>query len=195
MAKVIAWSQGLPILGINHLEGHIYANWLIEDGSQVEPPTFPLICLIISGGHTDLILMQGHGKYLLLGRTRDDAAGEAFDKVARVLEVGYPGGPAIEQAAREGNALAYHFPRALLGDSSDFSFSGLKTTVLRLVEQEVSDGKALHHLPIADIAASFQEAVVDLARRRGCLQYVTSAGHTPTLPHPSKFSPTHPLHR
>jgi N6-L-threonylcarbamoyladenine synthase len=160
-AKVIAWSRGLPLIGVNHLEGHIYANWLDEGLPWVGASPFPLICLVVSGGHTDLILMKDHGSYFLLGKTRDDAAGEAFDKVARVLELGYPGGPAIEQVALGGNAAAHHFPRAWLGDSSDFSFSGLKTAVLQLVEG-ITQEEGEKHISRADIAASFQEAVVDV---------------------------------
>jgi N6-L-threonylcarbamoyladenine synthase len=148
-AKAIALAHGLPITGVNHLEGHIYANWL--DGASVD---FPVVCLIVSGGHSDLVLMRGHGDYVVLGRTRDDAAGEAFDKAARILDLGYPGGPAIEQAAKGGTATI-QLPRAWLKGSSDFSFSGVKTALLRLVEAgEVSSA--------ADGAASFQEAVIDV---------------------------------
>jgi len=150
MAKAIALAQGLPLIGINHLEAHIYANWL-----EGRPPDFPAVCLIVSGGHTDLVLMRGHGDYQLLGRTRDDAAGEAFDKVARILGLGYPGGPAIEQAAVDGDGTTHQLPRAWLKGTDDFSFSGLKTAVLHLV-QENDDISA------ADVAASFQEAVVDV---------------------------------
>lgn len=149
-AKAIALSQHLPLLGINHLEGHIYANWL-----EKYTPDLPAICLIVSGGHSDLILMKGHGDYQLLGRTRDDAAGEAFDKVSRILDLGYPGGPAIEKAALSGNSGRFRLPRAWLKDTDDFSFSGLKTAVLRLAaEQNIA--------VTADIAASFQEAVADV---------------------------------
>ena len=131
IAKAIALSRGIPLLGVNHLEGHIYANWL--EGST---PDLPAICLIVSGGHSDLLLIKGHGSYQLLGKTRDDAAGEAFDKVSRILGLGYPGGPAIEQFSIEGNSARYRLPRAWLKDSDDFSFSGLKTAVLHLVEKE-----------------------------------------------------------
>lgn len=148
-AKAIALARGLPIIGVNHLEGHIYANWLTGGGID-----FPALCLIVSGGHSDLVLMRGHGDYVLLGRTRDDAAGEAFDKAARILKLGYPGGPAIEQAARAGTA-SIQLPRAWLKGTSDFSFSGVKTALLRLVE----GGKVS---ATADAAASFQEAVVDV---------------------------------
>jgi len=150
VAKAIALAQGLPITGVNHLEGHIYANWLTNS-----TPLFPLVCLIVSGGHSDLVLMKGHGDYVVLGRTRDDAAGEAFDKAARILGLGYPGGPAIQQAAKNGDATSIQLPRAWLKGSSDFSFSGVKTALLRLVEGgKVSSG--------ADGAASFQEAVIDV---------------------------------
>ena len=154
-AKALSLTRGLPIVGINHLEGHIYSNWIIT-GEPTPDPSFPLLCLIVSGGHTDLILMPDHGVYRRLGRTRDDAAGEAFDKVARILGAGYPGGPAIQRAAEGGDPRAFPFPRAWLGDSYDFSFSGLKTAVLRTVQS--LDGP----LPVADLSASFQEAVVDV---------------------------------
>ncbi|MDY6835226.1 MAG: tRNA (adenosine(37)-N6)-threonylcarbamoyltransferase complex transferase subunit TsaD, partial [Chloroflexota bacterium] len=154
--KAIAITQNLPLIGINHIEAHIYANWLDTIGSY----DFPLLCLIVSGGHSDLILMSDHGNYTILGQTRDDAAGEAFDKVARILQLGYPGGPAIETAALRGNANAYNLPRAQLRGSLDFSFSGLKTATLHLFE-ETSKAKAYNPQIIADIAASFQQAVVD----------------------------------
>ncbi len=149
VAKAIALAHGLPITGVNHLEGHIYANWLISRSID-----FPLVCLIVSGGHSDLALMRGHGDYVVLGRTRDDASGEAFDKAARILGLGYPGGPAIEQAARNGIA-SIPLPRAWLKGTNDFSFSGVKTALLRLVE----GGKVTNK---ADAAASFQEAVIDV---------------------------------
>ena len=149
VAKAIALASHLPITGVNHLEGHIYANWL-----SGQCPSFPMVCLIVSGGHSDLVLMKDHGDYQLLGRTRDDAAGEAFDKAARILGLGYPGGPAIEQAASRGTATI-QLPRAWLKGSYDFSFSGVKTALLRLVEAgQVSS--------VADAAASFQQAVVDV---------------------------------
>jgi N6-L-threonylcarbamoyladenine synthase len=148
-AKAVALAHGLPVIGVNHLEGHIYANWL--DGKNVD---FPVACLIVSGGHSDLVLMRGHGDYVVLGRTRDDAAGEAFDKASRILDLGYPGGPAIERVAKGGMA-SLQLPRAWLRGSNDFSFSGVKTALLRLVEAgKVSSA--------ADGAASFQEAVIDV---------------------------------
>jgi len=153
MAKSVALARGLPVTGVNHLEGHIYANWL-TDHSVESAPVFPLVCLIVSGGHSDLVLMKGHGDYAVLGRTRDDAAGEAFDKAARILGLGYPGGPAIERAARDGTT-SLQLPRAWLKGTNDFSFSGVKTALLRLVEGgEVSSP--------AEAAASFQEAVIDI---------------------------------
>ena len=127
VAKAIALAHGLPITGVNHLEGHIYANWLVDRSSGVAP-LFPLVCLIVSGGHSDLVLMRGHGDYVVLGRTRDDAAGEAFDKAARILDLGYPGGPAIQQAAKNGTA-SLRLPCAWLKGTSDFSFSGVKTAL------------------------------------------------------------------
>jgi N6-L-threonylcarbamoyladenine synthase len=146
-AKAVSFARGLPLIGVNHLEGHIYANWL--SGTI---PEFPLVCLIVSGGHSDLVLMKGHGDYTLLGRTRDDAAGEAFDKAARVLGLGYPGGPAIEKAAATGKDTMT-LPHAWLKGTSDFSFSGIKTALFRLAE----DGKISSP---TDAAASFQAAVV-----------------------------------
>lgn len=175
-AKAIAWGRGLPIIGVNHLEGHLYSNWL-DGGGKIDPATitrpslasldsagraFPLLVLIVSGGHTELIMMHGHGHYERLGATLDDAAGEAFDKVARLLGLGYPGGPAIQRAAEGGNSAAFSFPRGLANFAlrSDhrynFSFSGLKTAVLRQV-RELGDAP-----PVADLAASFQAAVVDV---------------------------------
>ena len=149
VAKAIALARQLPITGVNHLEGHIYANWLGKDELS-----FPLVCLIVSGGHSDLVLVKGHHDYVLLGQTRDDAAGEAFDKAARTLGLGYPGGPAIEKAAILGTAPV-QLPRAWLKGTSDFSFSGVKTALLRLVEEN-------NNLSSADAAAGFQEAVVDV---------------------------------
>ncbi len=152
LAKAIALAHDLPLIGINHLEGHIYANWLGGD-----EPVFPCLCLIVSGGHSDLVLMSGHGKFHKLGRTRDDAAGEAFDKAARILGLGYPGGPAIEKAAKN-SVASFSLPRAWLKGSDDFSFSGLKTALLHLVT-----GSDFSHRPlVAEAAASFQQAVVDV---------------------------------
>ncbi|MFC2019600.1 tRNA (adenosine(37)-N6)-threonylcarbamoyltransferase complex transferase subunit TsaD [Chloroflexota bacterium] len=164
VAKAIALARGLPVIGVNHLEGHIYANWL-GDGSPDAVPLFPLISLIVSGGHSDLVLMRGHGDYVVLGRTRDDAAGEAFDKAARILGLSYPGGPAIEAAAREGEAAALKLPRSWLEGTYDFSFSGVKAALKRLVQGggvATTDGNSRGLPKVADAAASFQEAVVDV---------------------------------
>ncbi len=158
-AKGLSLGNRLPLLGINHLEGHIYANWL--EAAVREMPQdgaiFPLVALIVSGGHSEIVLMRGHGQYEMLGHTMDDAAGEAFDKVARLLGLGYPGGPAIQKAGEQGDPNAFKLPRARLGQSYDFSFSGLKTAALHLVQ--TFEGQSL---PVADIAASFQEAIVDV---------------------------------
>ena len=150
-AKSIAAALDVPLVGVHHLEGHIYANLLINPDLA-----FPFICLVVSGGHTDLILVRDHGNYKILGRTRDDAAGEAFDKSARVLGLGYPGGPIIDRMAKQGDPEAIKFPRAKLGDTLDFSFSGLKTALIRFYRQEGSKYR------IEDIAAAFQSAVVDM---------------------------------
>ena len=158
-AKAIAYARDLPLVDVSHLEAHIYANWLNAGGSDVMPPRFPLLALIVSGGHSDLLVMEDHGRYRLLGRTRDDAAGEAFDKVARLLGLGFPGGPAVEKAAagvEVEKRVAQKLPRAVLRGTYDFSFSGLKTAVLRLT-REYSEGD----LPRAEIAAAFQSAVVE----------------------------------
>jgi N6-L-threonylcarbamoyladenine synthase len=169
-AKAFAWARGLPLVGVNHLEGHVYANWLAE-GAE---PELPLVCLIVSGGHTDLILMREHLRYERLGRTRDDAAGEAFDKVARMLELGYPGGPAVQRAAESGDPGAVPMPRAWLPDSYDFSFSGLKTAVLRLWEGGTKPRAA-------DVAAAFQESVVDVLVEKTRRAAVESGARTVLL--------------
>jgi N6-L-threonylcarbamoyladenine synthase len=174
-AKAISLAHDIPITGVNHLEGHIYANWLVENGAA-PVPVFPLISLIVSGGHSDLVLMKGHGDYTLLGRTRDDAAGEAFDKAARILDLGYPGGPAIQRAAESGTD-SVQLPRAWLKGTNDFSFSGIKTALLRLVEAGRISNKA-------DAAASFQEAVAEVlvtktiaaAREYGVKQILLAGG-------------------
>ncbi len=161
--KAIAFARGLPFVGVHHLEGHTYAAWLEFDDPAADPG-FPLIVLIASGAHTDLILMRGHGDYELLGRTRDDASGEAFDKAARLLGLGFPGGPAVQRAA-EGAAAPFRLPRAWLKGSLDFSFSGLKTALLRKAQEMGvhpapeggADGEA-----VAELAAAFQESVVDV---------------------------------
>ncbi|NLV74062.1 MAG: tRNA (adenosine(37)-N6)-threonylcarbamoyltransferase complex transferase subunit TsaD [Chloroflexi bacterium] len=178
-AKALAYAANKPLLGINHLEAHVYANWLLSPGTpSLLEPWFPLVCLVVSGGHTDLILMEGYHRYQLLGHTIDDAAGEAFDKVARLLGLGYPGGPVIQRTAEGGNPQAFHFPRGQVDNPYDFSFSGLKTAVLRQVQalrraagQQVEEhgeklvdaasAAAQVELPLADLTASFQSAVVD----------------------------------
>lgn len=132
-AKGMAWGRGLPFVGVNHIEAHIYANWLESAGAPSPVPRFPLVALVVSGGHTLLALLEDHGRYRLLGQTRDDAAGEAFDKCARIMGLGFPGGPAIQHAA-EGAPGGVTLPRAWLRDSYDFSFSGLKTAVLHQVQ-------------------------------------------------------------
>ena len=159
-AKGLALGSGLPLVGVNHLEAHLYSAWLHPSASELAAePRFPLVALIVSGGHTELVLMSAHLTYQRLGATLDDAAGEAFDKVARLLNLGYPGGPSIQKAAETGNPLAFNFPRAWLENSWDFSFSGLKTAVMREVRR--LEGVA-NPLPVPDLAASFQAAVVDV---------------------------------
>jgi len=149
-AKALALVWGVPFIGVNHLEGHLYAAFLEEPDLE-----FPLVVLLVSGGHTMLVLMEGHGQYRLLGQTIDDAAGEAFDKVARYLGLGYPGGPIIDRMALDGDPEAIKFPRPMLNDGYDFSFSGLKTAVVNHVRKNPE-------VDAADVAASFQTAVVDV---------------------------------
>jgi len=165
-AKALAFARNLPFLGVNHLEGHIYATWLSQDSPERDPG-FPLLCLVTSGGHTDLILMEEHGRYRLLGRTRDDAAGEAFDKAARVLGLGYPGGPAIQEAA-EGVQPEERLPRAWMRGTLDFSFSGVKTALLHrardlgIYPPPVDEGEERSRAPHKELAAAFQESLVDV---------------------------------
>lgn len=159
VAKAVAFALQIPLIGVNHVEGHIYANFLAFP--ELKPP---LVCLTVSGGHTALFAVQQLGQYEMLGQTRDDAAGEAFDKIARVLGLGYPGGPEVERVAREGDPEAYDFPRALSGETTlDFSFSGLKTAVLNHLNQRRQKVGVAGLVPgeIADIAASFQAAIID----------------------------------
>jgi N6-L-threonylcarbamoyladenine synthase len=161
-AKALAYAWDLPLIAVNHLEAHLYANWIDAEGSHGDPPPFPLLGLIVSGGHTDLVLMADHGRLKRLGRTRDDAAGEAFDKVARLLGLGFPGGPAIERTAAAATAKpSMRLPRAWLGESDDFSFSGLKTAVLHLTRGESGPPP-----PLGETAAAFQEAVVDVLAQK-----------------------------
>jgi N6-L-threonylcarbamoyladenine synthase len=174
-AKALAVGLDVPFLGVNHLEGHIYASWLGQQ-DPAEDPGFPLACLIASGGHTDLVLMEGHGVYHLLGRTRDDAAGEAFDKAARILGLGFPGGPEIQRVS-QGAALTERLPRAWLRDTLDFSFSGVKTALLHLAQDKgvysttsdpsgpeaasESAGEPDKEL-VRELAAAFQESLVEV---------------------------------
>ncbi len=167
MAKTLAWLHGRPLVPVNHHEGHIYAAWLLDPGQgEQAAPVFPLVALVVSGGHTFLVEMADHLTYRLLGQTVDDAAGEAFDKVGRLLGLPYPGGPAIQRAAAEAVRRDRHFPRAWLGDSYDFSFSGLKTAVRRAVSEAAGgtadDGVALPPDLVAETAWAFQESVVDV---------------------------------
>ena len=154
-AKAISFAAGIPLVGVHHIEGHISANYI--ENKDLEPP---FICLVVSGGHTHLVKVADYGKYEILGRTRDDAAGEAFDKVARAIGLGYPGGPKIDKAAREGNPNAMTFPRAKVdGSVYDFSFSGLKSNVLNFINSCEMKGETFRK---EDLAASFQKAVVDV---------------------------------
>jgi N6-L-threonylcarbamoyladenine synthase len=163
-AKAISYSLGIPLIGVNHLEGHIYASWLSK-GNLEDDPGFPLACLVASGGHTDLLLMEGHGKYKLVGRTRDDAAGEAFDKAARILGLGFPGGPEIQRVS-VGATGEETLPRAWMKDTLDFSFSGIKTALLHIAQDRglypyPEEGVDQERL-VRELAAAFQESVVDV---------------------------------
>ncbi len=174
-AKALAWVRDKPLVGVNHLDGHVEAAWLLDpaEADRLEP-AFPLVALVVSGGHTFLAEMRGHGDYRLLGETVDDAAGEAFDKVGRLLGLGYPGGPAIMRAAAGATAHDVVFPRAWLGDTYDFSFSGLKTAARRIIDRaraeaglDPDDREAV--LPadvVAELAWGFQDAVVDVLARK-----------------------------
>lgn len=154
-AKAIAYAKKLPLVGVHHIEGHISANYI--ENKELEPP---FICLVVSGGHTHLVCVKDYGEYEIIGRTRDDAAGEAFDKVARAIGLGYPGGPKIDKLSREGNAQAIVFPRARIEDAPyDFSFSGVKSSVLNYINGCKMKGEEYNQ---ADIAASFQKAVTDV---------------------------------
>ncbi|RKI79822.1 tRNA (adenosine(37)-N6)-threonylcarbamoyltransferase complex transferase subunit TsaD [bacterium 0.1xD8-71] len=154
-AKAMSFASGIPLVGVHHIEGHISANYI--ENKELEPP---FVCLVVSGGHSHLVVVRDYGEYEILGRTRDDAAGEAFDKVARAIGLGYPGGPKIDKVSRQGNPDAIKFPRAKVADAVyDFSFSGLKSAVLNYLNSCEMKG-----IPIcqADVAASFQKAVVDV---------------------------------
>ena len=154
-AKAISYAEGIPLVGVHHIEGHISANYIAC--KELEPP---FICLVVSGGHTHLVVVRDYGKYEIIGKTRDDAAGEAFDKVARAIGLGYPGGPKIDRLAKEGNPDAIHFPRAKVEDAPyDFSFSGVKSAVLNYLNGCHMKGEPVVE---ADVAASFQKAVCDV---------------------------------
>ena len=169
VARTLAWVHAKPLVGVNHLEGHVYAAWLLDPGEEREAPTFPLIALVVSGGHTFLVEMRAERDYRLLGETVDDAAGEAFDKVGRLLGLGYPGGPAVSKAAERATRRDLVFPRAWLGDTYDFSFSGLKTAARRRItaaraEEGIADDPTavLSDQMAAELAWGFQDAVVDV---------------------------------
>jgi N6-L-threonylcarbamoyladenine synthase len=154
-AKALSYGLKIPLLGVHHLEGHILSTLAVDEG-----PLFPHVCLVVSGGHTEIVDVQAPGKYKIVGQTIDDAAGEAFDKGARLMGLGYPGGKAIQEAAVAGDPKRYALPKGLSGDTMDFSFSGLKTAVLRLVEREGD------RLDVADAAASLQETIVSVLSER-----------------------------
>src|SRR5260221_1880723 len=171
-AKGLAFGWNKPLIGVNHIEGHVYSLWLTEGAEHI---SFPILCLVVSGGHTELLLMTGHHEYQMLGNTLDDAAGEAFDKVGRMLGLSYPGGPAIEQAAQVGDPVAYTFMRPTTSDDGyNFSFSGLKTAVMRAVQPPPASGKRVRGeesmnagnikpgVRVADVAASFQATAINL---------------------------------
>ncbi len=181
-AKGMALGTGLPLVGVNHLEGHLYSAWVYNAGEAAPPvPEFPLMVLLVSGGHTELDLMTDHLQYKRLGSTLDDAAGEAFDKVARMLGLSYPGGPSIQKAAEDGDPTRFNFPRAWLEGTWNYSFSGLKTAVLREAKAQQAKGRAT---PVPDMAASFQAAVVDVlfnktmqaARELGAKEILVAGG-------------------
>jgi len=172
-AKSLSYVRNLPLTGVNHIEAHPHAAFLAERGEERDAPSFPFVALVVSGGHTTLMLYEGYTKYTILGQTLDDSAGEAFDKVAKLLGLGYPGGAVIDSLAREGNPCAFNFPRPLSGRGNiDFSFSGLKTAVLTAVKPL---GSPLEGQLLKDIAASFQEAAVDSLVSKG-LQAARSTG-------------------
>ncbi len=154
-AKALSFATGIPLIGVHHIEGHISANYI--ENKDLEPP---FVCLVASGGHSHLVVVKDYGEYEIIGRTRDDAAGEAFDKVARAIGLGYPGGPKIDKLSREGNPEAIHFPRAKVSENEyDFSFSGLKSAVLNYLNSCQMKGEPVN---AADVAASFQKAVIEV---------------------------------
>lgn len=176
-AKAISFATGIPLVGVHHIEGHISANFI--ENKELEPP---FICLVVSGGHSHLVLVKDYGLYEIIGKTRDDAAGEAFDKVARAIGLGYPGGPKIDKVSKDGNPDAIHFPRAKVADAQyDFSFSGLKSAVLNYLNSCRMKGE---EIVTADVAASFQKAVVDVlvehsmdaADQYGCRKFAIAGG-------------------
>ena len=176
-AKAISYAKNLPLVGVHHIEGHISANYI--EHPDLEPP---FACLVVSGGHTHLVRVKDYGKFDIIGRTRDDAAGEAFDKVARAIGLGYPGGPKIDKIAKEGNPDAIVFPRAHVDDAPyDFSFSGIKSSVLNYINSAEMKGETINR---ADVAASFQKAVVEalvtraisLAKETGMNQLAVAGG-------------------
>lgn len=188
MAKGMALALDKPLIGVNHLEGHIYSAWVYNAGEEVPPePQFPLMALLVSGGHTELNLMTDHLTYQRLGSTLDDAAGEAFDKVARLLDLPYPGGPSVQKSAEDGDPERFHFPRAWLDETWNFSFSGVKTSVLYEVRELEKISKSL---PTSDLAASFQRAVIDVlfkktmdaAREFGAKEILVAGGVSANRP-------------
>jgi N6-L-threonylcarbamoyladenine synthase len=190
-ARAVSQAYDLPFIGINHLEGHIYANWLYG-----EAPLLPCLCLIVSGGHSDIILMEDHGSFLRLGCTRDDAAGEAFDKGARILGLPYPGGPSI-QAATSGVKTSLSLPRAWLKDSDDFSFSGVKTALLHMAEEKEGKDESW----VKEAAAAFQAAIIDVlagktiqaAVRTGVKQIMLAGGVASNAALRERFKADSPL--
>lgn len=176
-AKAVSFASGIPLVGVHHIEGHISANYI--ENKELEPP---FVCLVVSGGHSHLVVVRDYGEYEIIGRTRDDAAGEAFDKVARAIGLGYPGGPKIDRVSKEGNPDAIHFPRAKVADAQyDFSFSGLKSAVLNYINSCQMKGEEIN---TEDVAASFQKAVVDVlvehsmdaAKRYGYKKFAIAGG-------------------
>lgn len=176
-AKAISFASGIPLIGVHHIEGHISANYI--ENKELEPP---FVCLVVSGGHSHLVIVRDYGEYEILGRTRDDAAGEAFDKVARAIGLGYPGGPKIDKLSKEGNPEAIHFPRAKVAEAEyDFSFSGLKSAVLNYLNSCQMKGEEINR---ADVAASFQKAVIDVlvehsmnaVKSCGCRKFAIAGG-------------------